>query len=86
MQTTQHFLESISIASMSSKSHTGYRLLPSSSEPSVDQNPHSKTILLYSNNYLMAFSQQLSPELERPGGQSLNIKQRFSYPIESKVS
>jgi hypothetical protein len=71
---------------MASKSHTSYRMLPSGSEPPVDLNSHSKTILLYSNNYLMAFSQQLSPELERPGGQSLNIKQTFSYPIESKVS
>jgi hypothetical protein len=75
-----------SVASISSKSHTDYRLVPSSSKPSIDMNPNSKTILLYSNNYLMAFSQQLSPELERPGGQSLNIKQKFSYPIESKVS
>ena len=33
----------------------------------------------------MAFNQHLSQELERIEDQSLNIKEKFTYPIESKI-
>ena len=58
---------------MKSEQHTQHESMSSSSEPVLDMNSNIKTILLYSNNYLMAFSQHLYLELDRTEDQSSNI-------------